>query len=506
MALSRVYALTSLLAFMAAEASAASGNSSSTARNVAACCSKLAQQYPDQVVYANSTSYLAWNERWADTAELAPTCIFRPASAEDVSFAVQTFSVGAGRCHDYCPFSIKGGGHTSWAGASNIDDGIAVILDDLNEVVISDDRTYVSLGGGALWHDAYVKTNGSGVAFPGGRCPGTGVGGVTLGGGYSWFTGELGFVSDSMVNFEIVLSSGDIVNANAEENKDLFLALHGGNNNFGVVTRFDMGVIQHSQQVYGGLAIVPASSSDQVLKELHSFTDDSTGNVHGSQAVQAEYFLPTDGSEGQILLWLIDTQANGTHEAIQPFFDMEPKILNLVHQTAIADYPSSIPPVERVLMSDATFVNDFETLQGVYNITMDIFAEVSHIPGLTWDFQFEPLSRHIQKASKDRGGNILGVADAEKDLMIVFIMPLWSDAKYDDEVHAASEKWYRSIKQYTQSIGKDHPFEFANYAAWYQDPMASYGAENLEFLRTVSRKYDPSSLFQKAVKGGYKLW
>ncbi|KAM0278393.1 hypothetical protein ACHAQH_005215 [Verticillium albo-atrum] len=498
--------LTSLLACMAAGASVVGINSSSTAESVAVCCSKLIDKFPDQVVYANSTSYASWNERWADTAELVPTCIFRPQSPEDVSFAVKAFAVGAGGCHDYCPFSIKGGGHTAWAGASNVDDGVAVILDDLDEVVISDDRTYVSLGGGALWHDAYVKTNGSGVAFPGGRCPGTGVGGVTLGGGYSWFTGELGFVSDSILNFEVVLASGEIVNANVEENDDLFLALRGGNNNFGIVTRFDMKVIQHSQQVYGGLAIVPASSSDQVLKELHRFTNDSNSGDHDSQAVQVEYFLPTDGSEGQILLWLIDTQANGTHDAIQPFFDMEPKILNQVYQTAIADYPTSIPRVERVLMSDATFINDFEALQGVYNITMGIFAEVSHIPGLTWDFQFEPLSRRIQKASQARGGNIMGVADVEEDLLIVFVMPLWSDAKYDDEVHAASEKWYRAVKEYTQSIDKDHPFEFANYAASYQDPMASYGQENLEFLRTVSRKYDPKSMFQMAVRGGYKLW
>lgn len=91
------------------------------------------------------------------------------------------------------------------------------------------------------------------------------------------------------------------------------------------------------------------------------------------------------------------------------------------------------------------------------------------------------------------------------DFAVVFLMPLWLDAKYDAEVHAASEKWYKAIKEYTTSVGKGHSFEFANYAAWFQDPMASYGAENLEFLREVSRKYDPSGLFQKAVRGGYKL-
>jgi hypothetical protein len=42
------------------------------------------------------------------------------------------------------------------------------------------------------------------------------------------------------VNYEIVLASGAIVNANARENSDLRFALKGGANNFGIVTRFDL--------------------------------------------------------------------------------------------------------------------------------------------------------------------------------------------------------------------------------------------------------------------------
>jgi hypothetical protein len=84
-------------------------------------------------------------------------------------------------------------------------------------------------------------------------------------------------------------------------------------------------------------------------------------------------------------------------------------------------------------------------------------------------------------------------------------MPLWSDAAYDDDVHGAAEEWYTRVQEYTRSKGKNHPLEFANYAAGFQDVMASYGSENLEFLAEVSRKYDPTGLFQKAVKGGFKL-
>lgn len=56
----------------------------------------------------------------------------------------------------------------------------------------------------------------------------------------SFFAPRYGFACDNVINFEVVLASGDIVNANAHENPDLWFALKGGSNNFGVVTRFDL--------------------------------------------------------------------------------------------------------------------------------------------------------------------------------------------------------------------------------------------------------------------------
>lgn len=132
------------------------------------------------------SQYATWNHRWADTAELAPSCIFRPQSAEDVSAAVKILSKGLGDgCHDRCPFSLVSGGHTPWAGANNIDVGVSLELSQLNQVVVADDRSHVKLGAGARWHDAYVQTDGEGLVYPGGRCPDVGISGLTLGGGYS---------------------------------------------------------------------------------------------------------------------------------------------------------------------------------------------------------------------------------------------------------------------------------------------------------------------------------
>ena len=39
---------------------------------------------------------------------------------------------------------------------------------------------------------------------------------------------------------QVVLANGKIVNANARSHPDLYFALRGGGNNFGIVTRFGM--------------------------------------------------------------------------------------------------------------------------------------------------------------------------------------------------------------------------------------------------------------------------
>jgi hypothetical protein len=140
-------------------------------------CEELLEQFPDQVVSVSDAEYPTWNHRWADTAELNPSCIFRPRSAKDVSAAVTILAKGEGDDARHCPFSMVAGGHTPWAGANNIDGGIALELSQLNDVVIADDRSHVKLGAGARWHDAYVKTDGEGLVYPGGRCPDVGVAG-----------------------------------------------------------------------------------------------------------------------------------------------------------------------------------------------------------------------------------------------------------------------------------------------------------------------------------------
>lgn len=70
-------------------------------------------------------------------------------------------------------------------------------------------------------------------------------------GGLSPLSPKRGFVCDNIVNYTVVLASGDIVQANKDANKDLSVALKGGSNNFGVVIEFQTPVFEFGE-MWGG--------------------------------------------------------------------------------------------------------------------------------------------------------------------------------------------------------------------------------------------------------------
>lgn len=50
-----------------------------------------------------------------------------------------------------------------------------------------------------------------------------------------------------------------------------------------------------------------------------------------------------------------------------------------------------------------------------------------------------------------------------------------------------------------------HPFKYMNYAAEDQDPVAGYGADNVDFLKEVRDMYDSERVFTELVPGWFKV-
>lgn len=152
-----------------------------------------------------------------------------------MSLAVLTVQVAK------CEFAVKSGGHAAFEGASNIQNGLTIDLSGLNEVTVRADHAQTAVGAGNNWYEVYTKIQPMGLSVIGGRVSAIGVGGLTLGGGISFFSGRYGWACDNVNNYEVVLADGSIRDVNYTSSySDLYWALRGGGNNFGIVTRFDL--------------------------------------------------------------------------------------------------------------------------------------------------------------------------------------------------------------------------------------------------------------------------
>src|ERR1700722_4488127 len=89
--------------------------------------------------------------------------------------------------------------------------------------------------GGATWGDLDFETTAFGLATPGGVVSMTGVGGLTLSGGIGWLRGRHGLSIDNLLAVDVVTADGQLLQADATNNGDLFWAVRGGGGNFGIV-------------------------------------------------------------------------------------------------------------------------------------------------------------------------------------------------------------------------------------------------------------------------------
>ena len=92
-----------------------------------------------------------------------------------------------------------------------------------------------------------------GLSVIGGRVSAIGVGGLTLGGGISFFSNRFGWACDNVNTYEVVFADGSIHEvSHSSPYSDLYFALRGGGNNFGIVTRFDLATFPQGDLWAGG--------------------------------------------------------------------------------------------------------------------------------------------------------------------------------------------------------------------------------------------------------------
>jgi len=200
------------------------------------------------VLLPNDKEYEEAREIWNGIFDKKPAIITRCKDVQDV-----VESVNFARDKKLL-LAVKGGGHNS-AGTASCDDGIMIDLSLMKEVKVNIEKKTVKVEGGCLLSHIDEATQEFGLVVPSGIISHTGVGGLTLGGGFGWISRKFGFSIDNLLAAEVVTAEGKIVKTNEDNHPDLFWALRGGGGNFGIVTKFEFQCAEIGKDVYAGLIV-----------------------------------------------------------------------------------------------------------------------------------------------------------------------------------------------------------------------------------------------------------
>ncbi|KAF4270952.1 hypothetical protein KXW98_007728 [Aspergillus fumigatus] len=430
----------------------------------------------------------------AACGDLKPTCIATPTSALEMSAIVK-------QLHNFDDlFAVKSGGHMPNNGFASIQDGLLISTENLDQVIYNPEDQTAIIGPGLTWEDAQKGLDGTGRTLVGGRL-----------GGLSFLSSQYGWAANNVVNFEVVLANGTVVNANAKENTDLFAALKGGGNNFGIVTAYTLQTHPQDHKVWGGNYIFTADKTPQVLSALRDFTehypDDKAAIIvtceHGLLIHTWIMFLFYDGPEPPEGVFTNFTAIGPTDttKTWDSYYDLlKHNDIFILHGQRYTIATETTPLPNKTVGA--------EVMQRYYDHWFNVTNTVLEVPNMLGSIAFQPMPRTITSKAKARGGDLLDFP-TDQDYIIIELDFSYAFAADDGKIDAANQNLYRGFDNIiSDNIDKGllpdvyRPL-FLNDAYFRQDYWGRIRTREQALQTRI--KYDPDGFFQKRTSGGFRL-
>ncbi|MDQ0990090.1 FAD-binding oxidoreductase [Streptomyces sp. V3I7] len=383
------------------------------------------------------------------------------------------------------PIAVRGGGH-SVAGMALGDGAVVIDLRRMHQVTVDPAAEAARVQGGATMSHLDRAAQPFGLATTGGRASTTGVGGFVLGGGTGWLDRVFGLAVDNLLGVELVTADGERTHASADENPELFWALHGGGGNFGVATALTLGLHELPEFSIAFLFFLPerGPAAIRAFRELIRTGPDEVSGAALYVTAPPEDFLP-EHLVGKLVCAVLVTYAGGEgdlRELVEPLLAL-PHEAEIVGAMPYADVQCMIdaPPGLRNYWSA-------EFLTGLPDDLVDVFAAAADTM---------PVPSNSQHLLFPQGG---AIAAAPDDFPVPYRNAPWAAHPFGIWEHPADDErakaWVREVRAgvrpwstgavYLNFVGDEGP----------ERVVAGLGAGNTLRLAKVKRRYDPDNVFR----------
>ncbi|KAF2659274.1 FAD-binding domain-containing protein [Lophiostoma macrostomum CBS 122681] len=447
-----------------------------------------------EVLTPDSEGYRESLQRWSEHCVKEAQAVVKVTSASDITKTLHFVKTNK------IPIVVKGGGHST-SGSSSISDGLVIDLSKMRNVTVDPAAKTITAQGGTIWADVDNAAAEHGLATVGGTVNHTGVGGLTLGGGYGYLTGAHGLTIDNLLSVSIVLASGTQVTASPTSNSDLFWAVRGAGQNFGVVTSFTFRAIPQPHPVFAGPLIFLPDKLPQVVTFANKFHEQNNEDA----ALMWGFSCPPPANAPVVLTMLF---YNGPEDAARAFF------ADLWDLGPVADMSGVVPyaTVNSLLNANAGFDGRKQFGGGAFKLPMSpAFVEALFGEWLQFVSGHEGMNESLMLFETIPYGKVREVANEScsfsnrGDYYNIGTVFKWFDPELDEVVREFSRGLLRKasqsagVEQDEEIRGKEGVGVYGNYSNNDVSAQDVYGS-NTKRLEELKHKYDPDNLFDRGTR------
>lgn len=370
--------------------------------------------------------------------------------------------------------AIRSGGH-SFEGFSNIENGMLIHLGLMKNITWLNNEM-VKLQPACLLQEIYDNFLPKKRIMPTGSCGTVGIGGLTLGGGYGFFSRKYGLTCDSLQRVKMIDYKGNIIDS--DQDKDLLWACKGGGNgNFGVITEMHFKTYK-----------APASFSSYRLK-FSSLTESKFIQLIRLWFQLTEN-LPEEAFSAFVLngnfLTILFTNFKDKQTDFEKLFDPlislasnYKKMPNRNLSTALKSYYGVKEPIYFKNASAGLYKSIHDIEKGL----SDIFRKVTSVKGII--YQVNTLGGKINEVKSS------ATAYPHRDTNYLSeLQSYWDKPTQEKDLLNKFEE----IQQLLRSIGNTK--QYRNYPDLnFPNANSSYFGDNLTRLKQLKLKYDPNNVF-----------
>ncbi|KUI73077.1 putative FAD-linked oxidoreductase YvdP [Cytospora mali] len=393
--------------------------------------------------------------------------------------------------------SARCGGHSYASfGLGGEDDHLIVDLTNLNSVNVDPTTHIATVGAGARLGDVATGLyNQGGRAISHGSCPAVGISGHILHGGYGWTSHNEGLTLDWMVGADVVLANGTQVHCSETENADLFWALRGAGSNFGIVTSYKVKTFAAPSLSIPFSVSLDWNTEDQKVngvKELVEFARNMPVdlnmrlNIHnsGDHTFDGAYYGSVEDLF-QILAPLLQ-KTGGTLNARPGTW--------IQGLEAYAEHNSLIPSTT----DSSTFYATSLTLKDLCGTSLTNFVRYWHNTALKfnqggWFVQLD-LHGGPNSAISSVPNSATAYAHRDKAFLIQFYH-YYDNTPYPPGGIKLLQEWVDSTTEPLQEGDWGMYINYVDSQLNRETAQKLYYGVNLERLRLLKKKYDPTELF-----------